>query len=266
MIRHAIRYAEAGRPVFPCLERDLVMPDGKTKGAKSPYTKNGFLDATTNTADIKAWWTRWPGALIGSPVHRDQMCLDFDPYHGGGRDVLWDRCPVEPPVTLMVLSGRLDGGHHLFFQRPLGPLTSTWLPGGIDLRLGGKHYTIIPPSRHPVTGQPYMWRYSNVQPAVLPPEIVALLTPEQRPANPNPNPEPNHKALAGILRTVAEAVEGTRNHILFWAACRIFEDGYPDTANQALVAASLYCGLTPTETANTLRSAARTTGKANSHG
>ena len=167
MIRHAIRYAEAGRPVFPCLERDLVMPDGKTKGAKSPYTKNGFLDATTNTADIKAWWTRWPGALIGSPVHRDQMCLDFDPYHGGGRDVLWDRCPVELPVTLMVLSGRLDGGHHLFFQRPLGPLTSTWLPGGIDLRLGGKHYTIIPPSRHPVTGQPYMWRYSNVQPAVL---------------------------------------------------------------------------------------------------
>jgi Bifunctional DNA primase/polymerase, N-terminal len=49
----ALGYAERGMPVFPC------NPD------KSPATPRGFHNATTDEAQICAWWAQQPDALIG---------------------------------------------------------------------------------------------------------------------------------------------------------------------------------------------------------
>jgi Bifunctional DNA primase/polymerase, N-terminal len=114
----------------------------------------------------------------------------------------------------MVLSGRYDGGHHLFYQRPPGQLTSTQLPPGMDLRVGRTHYTILPPSVHDETGGVYLWRWNHDDPAApLPAEIAALLAPKQqeRTAYTGKTVEqPTAGRLAGILRHVANTPPGKR--------------------------------------------------------
>lgn len=45
----AIEYAKKGFAVFPLKYRDKV-----------PLTRNGCKDATTDAAQIKAWWQKYP--------------------------------------------------------------------------------------------------------------------------------------------------------------------------------------------------------------
>jgi hypothetical protein len=56
-IEAALEYARGGWPVFPCNPLD-----------KSPVTSHSFKDATTDEAQIRAWWTQWPNAMIGAPT------------------------------------------------------------------------------------------------------------------------------------------------------------------------------------------------------
>ena len=53
----ALEYASGRMPVFPCNPLD-----------KKPLTAHGFKDATTDEAQIRAWWTRWPNAMVGAPT------------------------------------------------------------------------------------------------------------------------------------------------------------------------------------------------------
>ncbi|MFR3484832.1 MAG: bifunctional DNA primase/polymerase, partial [Clostridia bacterium] len=50
----AVEYINMGLAVFP------VVYKGKT-----PLTKNGCKDATTDAAVVKGWWQKWPNANIG---------------------------------------------------------------------------------------------------------------------------------------------------------------------------------------------------------
>ena len=66
---------EHGFPVFPARERAHEYTDrktGKTRTlqAKSPYTANGLKEATTAVAQINAWWTKHPDALVGVEIGR----------------------------------------------------------------------------------------------------------------------------------------------------------------------------------------------------
>lgn len=45
------------------------------------------------------------------------------------------------------------------------------------------------------------------------------------------------KALAGLIRTVAEARDRKRNTILYWASCRAIERGAIDQIEDELIAA-----------------------------
>jgi hypothetical protein len=103
---------------------------------------------------IKLWWTKWPNAMIGAAVPESLLVIDIDPRNGGSLQALTDLVGALPE-TLTAWSGRNDCGHHLYFLRPPGPLTSTRLPEGIDLKING--YCIVPPSIHPATGLPYRW-------------------------------------------------------------------------------------------------------------
>jgi len=151
----ALEVAAAAWEVFPC----------KWTGpyAKAPMTINGHLNATTDPDKIKIWWTKWPNAMIGAKVPDSLLVIDLDPRNGGDLEKLVALVGDLPP-TLTVWSGRNDGGRHLYFLRPYGPLTSTRLPQGIDLKVNG--YCIVPPSIHPATGLPYRWE--SREPAALP--------------------------------------------------------------------------------------------------
>jgi hypothetical protein len=68
----ALEYAQQGIPVFPCNPLD-----------KKPLTPKGFKDASKDAAPIRAWWQRWPNAMIGAPTGPISgmwvVDLDLDP-------------------------------------------------------------------------------------------------------------------------------------------------------------------------------------------
>jgi hypothetical protein len=153
------------------------------------------------------------------------------------------------------LSGRYDGGHHLFYQRPLGQLTDVRLPNGIDIRVGGKHYTVLPPSVHDASGGAYLWRYREHAAVPLPGEIAALLEPVkiQRTAF-TTHKEPTSGRLAGLCRKVASTPEGNRQTIGFEFAANVLKEaGYGPAAWQAVADAMEEAGATPRDIKTALR-------------
>lgn len=169
---HAIEWAVNGWRVFP-LRGKVPAISAKTAGGR------GLLDATTNIAQISQWWGgRYAGCNIGAPVPESMFVIDIDPYHGGEEHLT--KLEAEHgklPSTYMHLSGRMDGGRHLFFRHPGGELTSVrLLRTGIDLRTH-KNYTVLPPSIHPDTGLPYVMVEAPV--AAPPSWLIELVRPEK---------------------------------------------------------------------------------------
>lgn len=202
----ASQYAAAGYAVFP------LHP-----GTKTPRTRNGMKDATTDVAQIRGWWTdtaNTPNASqspIACRVPEAMVILDIDPRHGG--DATWDllcRLNSPPDIGRAHRSGRGDGGRHLWFVRPEGPLTSRSLDAfarihgtghaipetnkhssGIDILHYGHRYTILPPSAHADSGLPYEW-LAEGEPDPMPGWLVEILTtiPEHAPPPPRPASPP----------------------------------------------------------------------------
>ena len=226
MIADALESAAAGWEIFPC----------KWAGpaAKAPLTLNGHHDATTNPDKIKAWCTKWPHAMIGAKVPDSAIVIDIDPRNGGSIETL-EAITCVVPATLTAWSGRNDGGRHLYFLRPAGPLTSTKLPDGIDLKVNG--YCILPPSIHPVTGEPYRWDHHPA--ATVPFRLRELLRPAPRPVHLHRS---NGGTGAGLVCTVAEAPERKRHNALVWASYRARDDGILDQITDELVAAAVAAG------------------------
>jgi hypothetical protein len=157
MLADALRYASLRWRVFPlyepiaqgvcsCRKRDTC---GRDTG-KHPRTPHGLTDATTDAAQIRAWWSAWPSANIGVRTGDGLYVVDVDGDKGGEESfaTLGDL-----PVTVEASTGN---GRHLFFATSK-PLTSTKgrLGRGIDTR-GQGGYVVAPPSLH-LTGRRYAW-------------------------------------------------------------------------------------------------------------
>lgn len=240
-------------PVFPCAE----VPGDR---AKSPYTKNGFHDATTDPEQITTWWNYKPNALIGIAIPPWLMVIDIDPRNGGSREALESKTgPL--PLTLTSFSGRNDGGQHLWFVRPKGDLTGTKLPSGIDLKDGGRGYVIAPPSLHPSTGQPYRWENWGGPVACAPYRLYELLKLDLshagRFAYRGGGTEDDFSQL---LNWVANTPEGHRNDYTYFAACRLAEKGALDSHEGSLTEAALSTGLSEREIQTCIASARRRIG------
>jgi hypothetical protein len=142
------------------------------------------------------------------------------------------------------------------YQRPPGQLIDVRLPKGIDIRVGDKHYTILPPSVHDTTGGPYLWRWNPDAPAApLPAEVAALLVPvkPERTAFTS-RKEPTTGRLAGICRKVASTPPGNRQTIGFtWAAQILKEAGYGPAAWDAVADAMRDAGASERDISTALR-------------
>ncbi|MDB2392803.1 bifunctional DNA primase/polymerase [Acidimicrobiaceae bacterium] len=164
----ANKYAAFGLQVFPV--------DPETKAPLGALARNGHLSATSDPATITAWWTLRPDALIGGRIPKDVVVLDIDPRHDG-HDT-WDTIVAghDLPVTRRHASGRNDGGFHIWFRNPNGHELKD--RDGIDVLHHGHRYSILPPSLHPETGQPYTWVHDPTTPmADLPEWLAEALTP-----------------------------------------------------------------------------------------
>lgn len=187
LLTAALAYAARGWPVLPCnpkhkrplVPRDIV--DGK------PVANSGGLaKATTDPDTIRAWWTRWPLALIGVATGRSGFfALDFDPRHDPDTGEEWTLerlkdeleammgCPLPSSLSVRTPSG----GVHVYFQQPADdPVRNSGaLPDHIDVR-GDGGYVIAPPGKN-AAGIAYRWlRDDHAAPIMAaPPALLSIL-------------------------------------------------------------------------------------------
>lgn len=151
LVDWACRYARQGYPVFP------------VRGDKRPLVK--WKDgATTDPAQIRAWWLQWPLAMIGMPTGKPSglIVLDVDIKNGvNGFDTLkangWDI----PREAIEVLTP--SGGSHFYFRAPEGVSvrnSAGKIGPGVDLRADGG-FIVLPPSIP--TLDSYEYRYAPGQ-------------------------------------------------------------------------------------------------------
>ena len=251
----AREFAVAGVPVFPCA------PWGKR-----PATEHGFHDATTDLDQVEAWWRQSPGANIGVPTGAASgaVVVDVDVHGPVDGRASFDRAVRAGLVEGWELLVRTPtGGMHAYYPATPGTEQRSWQAAraGIDFR-GDGGYIIVPPSARSIEGTTvgYQVEEVNAGPASL------LDAGRLRDfLDPRPTPRPASVGMgrdvdvSRLAAWVAARGEGERNRVLFWAACRLAENGLPASdALDVLTAAAGHAGLAEREITATVRSAYRT--------
>jgi hypothetical protein len=176
MLDAALAYAASGIPIFPVTVDKIPVParDKDADGKPIPGT-GSFKKATTDPAQIRAWWGR-SEHLIGLPMGYASgvCCIDVDTSEDHADGVAeWEKIAAqhEPIVTREHRSA--TGGPHLIFdfEQPIGCSTGD-LPAGIEVK-GEGSYIVVPPSRR--KGRAYTV-HNDVDPGPLPAWLFELIT------------------------------------------------------------------------------------------
>ena len=255
LARAAIRYANLGIPVFPCVP-----------GGKQPMTPNGFHDATSSARVVHAWWQRHPEANIGLPTgaRTGVLVVDIDIHSGASGFQPFERARAEGLGDRWGWLVRTpSGGVHAYYPNDADLEQRSWqVPSAhIDFR-GDGGYVVAPPSRIEVDGamRTYDVIAVTTQPA-KPVDAIKLrkfLAPRRpttslRPPAALSTPGCHPPALA---RTIALTAQGGRNRALFWASCRMVENNVaPAEITSWLRPAAQYAGLGDREIETTIDSA-----------
>jgi hypothetical protein len=264
----AARYAALRWPVLPLHTPEHEGPcscgrAGCSKPGKHPRTRHGLRDASTDPAQIQAWWATWPNANVGV-ITRDLVVVDVDGTHGRQALAALQRAHGPLPPTLTALTGR---GMHLYFRAGAHriPTSAGRLGAGLDVR-GRGGYVVAPPSLH-ADGHRYRW-IARHRPAPLPRWLAGLLTAAAPVACRTVLPdlasgERQRRYLAAAVRgelgAIAAARPGTRNDTLNRAAFRLGQlagAGHAtlEEITEPLLAAALAAGLTEAESLATINS------------
>jgi hypothetical protein len=133
----ALGAGKRGWHVFP------VVP-----GKKNPLIPDNLAAATTDEAQIREWWTRWPDANIGVNCGRSGLVvLDVDTKNGkqGGNSLAnLLEGNLDSPLLDTLNAHSWSGGRHYFFKGTCGSSQSKLAPD-LDIR-GVNGYIIIAPS------------------------------------------------------------------------------------------------------------------------
>ncbi len=242
-------------PVFPC-----------TPGGKQPLTSHGFHDASSDLPTVERWWQRWPDANIGMPTGAASGVdvVDVDVHAGGNGFDAFERARSAGLAEGWAWLVRTPSGgvHACYLRDGVGEQRSWQVPGRhVDFR-GDGGYVIVLPSRVSTEGGPaHTYRLLALAQHQPSPVDAAALRRFLEP--PRPAPPPAGLPALGVrpdklAAWVASRPEGARNHGLFWAACRMVEEGHPfETTASLLGDAARSTGLCDQEVSTTIRSAYR---------
>jgi len=190
LLASALWFANKGMSVIP-----IHTPTGGTcscgapscsSPGKHPRTANGLKDATTDTAQIRAWWAKWPDANIGivTGAVSGIVVLDIDDRHDGDetlRDLEVKNGDL--PRTWRFLTG--GGGQHVVLKHPGLEIRNHAgkIGTGLDVR-GDGGYIVAPPSLH-VSGRRYAASVdhhpSDTPIADMPPWLIDALRADEKP-------------------------------------------------------------------------------------
>jgi Bifunctional DNA primase/polymerase, N-terminal len=168
----ALLYARSGWSVFPLAGK--IPYEFLLSGQKG----HGHRDATTDRAQIAAWWSEHPKANIGLATGRESglLVLDMDVPQGyfGLKELQQEHGALPPTRTVHTASG----GLHLYFHYPQDGFTYPNTVGlaekiGVDVRSEGG-YVVLPPSK--LYGRlTYSWATADTPIAPLPDWLQSLL-------------------------------------------------------------------------------------------
>ncbi|SMH43476.1 bifunctional DNA primase/polymerase [Mesorhizobium australicum] len=142
------RFDQAGYELFPL-----------AKGAKTPRDTGWQTNEYTLLGDVAPWVQR--GGNVGVRLRDNDLVLDLDPRNFRPGDDPFDRLCADVGENLSVhptvLTGRGDGGRHIYLSKPSETRTVSKLDDyqGIDFRSRGS-FVVAPGSSHPETGRPYL--------------------------------------------------------------------------------------------------------------
>ncbi len=257
VLETALTYAAYGLHVFPC--------EPQSKRPLSSLVPNGHLNATTDAETVRQWFTTRPDANLAVATGPSRLAvLDIDGPEGEATiEFLLDHLGLVLPKTRASITGRSDGGRHLWFTVPPDQTVrsrAAVLGPGVDIRADGG-YVVAPPSVH-ATGAIYQWDSPPGTPfAVLPDWVIEGQAKPSRSTPLSPGYSPVHftegdgstsgwgaTALHGECMTIMEAPEGTRNDTLNRSAFRVGQvigAGHldPEEATTSLYNAASSCGL-----------------------
>jgi hypothetical protein len=244
-LRQALAFATCGWPVLPC-----------QPGQKTPATRHGYRDATTDPGQITAWFGRHPdwnlAIATGAP---GPDVLDVDEHGAAGNGYAAFR--------QLRKAGLLDGAS-AYVRTPSGGLHAYFtgsdqrnahLPGWhLDFRSHGG-YVLTPPSH--IDGKPYQLVKTPGGHGGLDWDgVIRHLEPQRQSQRPR-HPQAGSQDISGLARWVASQGEGNRNAGLFWAANRALDTDLAADLSP-LAAAARQAGLGDPEITRTLNSARHT--------
>lgn len=255
----AREFAAAGVLVFPCVP-----------GGKRPLTERRFHDATTNTEQVAAWWCQHPAANLGVPTAAASgvVVVDVD-VHGPVNGFAAFECAHDAGLLdgWQVLVSTPSGGMHAYYPATAGLSQRSWQAArvGVDFR-GDGGYIVVPPSIVDSDSGGASYRVRRINPGRVTTldsaRLRDFLDPHPTTAT-RPTGQRQDISAKRLAAWVASRAEGERNRGLFWAACRLAENGTPPADIYATLApAAEHAGLTLREVSATIRSAYRTTGSA----
>lgn len=248
--------AETGVPVFACV------PGGKRPLPRS----HGFLDATTDPAQIDAWWRRTPTANLAIPTGHmsGAVVVDVDVHGANGFDALCSARAAGLLPSPLVVVRTPSGGMHLYYPAHEDLEQRSWQAtrAGIDFR-GEGGYVVTPPSTLRVDGVRRAYEMAELHADAQPVDAAQLrsfLDPKPRKQAHIHRPVLSQTGgVERIVSWVGTLMEGERNRGRFWAACRLAEHGLTSADTFDLLRSpALTVGLSEREVAITVRSAYRT--------
>lgn len=229
LLAAALDYAARGWPVFP------LVPGGKKPVIPKPKGGNGgWHMATTDAAQIRAWWQRWPRANIGMPTGAPSgvIVIDEDPRNGG------DAAPLLLPPTLAATTP--SGGRHFYYRYPadgkrIPKDNGGKLARGVDGLADGAYVVLAPSLLSDRTR--YRWQDESQPLADCPGRIVTILraSPLRNDASEGANSGVRQPGGTGrrdndtgdhwLGKALARCSVGARNATGFWLACQLRDAG-----------------------------------------
>lgn len=140
-------------------------------GSKLPACTHGITEATTDEAQIRAWWRHHPDRNVGVACGAASgiVVVDIDPRNGGGESYeAW--CEAHGKLGEGPMALTAGGGAHMICAHETW-MRSTKLGPGIDFLSDGRYFVAAPSV---VGGVAYAWELScdpreGVAPALYPP-------------------------------------------------------------------------------------------------
>lgn len=252
-LRSAFELCQWGWKVFPLAPGSKIPAISKRDGGR------GCLDATNDAEKIAEWHKRFPAANIGVACGEPSgiIVVDLDPRNGSEETIeKFRQRKWWFPDTVSVRTA--NGGLHLYYAfEPSLKNSKSVLGKGIDVKTTGG-YVVAPPSVLD-GGKRYEWLLSPLGDHLPRPPMWMVQALRPKPDSGFTfNQASAPRDISALVRTVATAPEGSRNNVLYWAACRAAEGGLlTKAAADSFADAAQACGLNREDALKSIASAAR---------